>query len=300
MSEGEKIKIKEINKIDKETQPPNRFNQSSIIKELEKRNLGTKATRADILDRLFQRGYIEGVQITVTKLGMETIKILEKYVPTIVDEKLTADFELDMDKIREGKEKQEKVLEKAKKFLTHILEDFRKKEKVIGKEIIESLRETQAIQNYIGPCPKCKVGKLNIRYGKFGKFIACDKYPECKTTFKLPHGGLIKNSEKVCDACGYPKILVINKGKRPREVCINPMCKSKISAEGKQEVKDIEHHKITKKCPKCGKDLVVRKSIYGEFLGCPGYPKCMYTERLAGSPSFKKKEDVKKGKKEKK
>ena len=76
MKEGDKVKIKKIDQIEKETQPPKRFNQSSIIKELEKRNLGTKATRADILDRLFQRGYIEGVQITVTKLGIETIKIL--------------------------------------------------------------------------------------------------------------------------------------------------------------------------------------------------------------------------------
>lgn len=290
MQEGEQVKIEEINKLDKETQPPNRYNQSSIIKELEKRNLGTKATRADILDRLFQRGYIEGIQITVTKLGIETIKILGKYAPTIIDEKLTADFEEDMEKIREGKEKQEKVLEKARKYLTHLLEDFRKKEKIIGKEIIESLRETQAIQNYIGPCPKCKEGKLNIRYGKFGKFIACDQYPECSATFNLPHAGLIKNSEKVCEACDYPKIQVINKGRRPREVCINPVCKSKISAEEKKEISDIKHHKIEKKCPKCKKNLVVRKSIYGEFLGCSGYPNCKYTERLNGTPGFKRKE----------
>ena len=120
MKEGEIVAIKEIKKVDKETQPPNRFNQASIIRELEKRNLGTKATRADILDRMFQRGYIEGVQITVSKLGMETIKILEKYAPTIVDEKLTADFEIDMEKIREGKIKPETILERAKKFLIEL------------------------------------------------------------------------------------------------------------------------------------------------------------------------------------
>ncbi|MEW5897229.1 MAG: DNA topoisomerase I [Nanoarchaeota archaeon] len=293
MKEREIVKIKEIKKIDKETQPPNRYNQSSIIKELEKRNLGTKATRAEILDRLFQRGYIEGIQIHVTKFGMETIKILSKYAPTIIDEKLTADFEEDMEKIREGGEKQEKVLDRAKKFLIVLLEDFRKKEKAIGKEIIESLRETQAIQNYVGPCPKCKEGKLNIRYGKFGKFIACDRYPQCSATFKLPPAGMIKNSEKVCAACGYPRVQIINKGKRPREVCINPSCKSKISAEGKQEIKDIQHHRIEKKCPLCKKDLVVRRSIYGEFLGCSGYPSCKYTERLNGAQD-KKKEEIKK------
>ncbi|MBI2582121.1 DNA topoisomerase I, partial [Candidatus Woesearchaeota archaeon] len=113
MKKGEPVAIDKIEKHDEETQPPARYNQSSIIKELEKRNLGTKATRAEILDTLFRRGYAQGVKITVTKLGMETERILEKYAPTIVDENLTADFEGDMEKIREGKEKPETVLDKA-------------------------------------------------------------------------------------------------------------------------------------------------------------------------------------------
>ena len=279
MKEGEILAIKEIKKVDKETQPPNRFNQASIIRELEKRNLGTKATRADILDRMFQRGYIEGVQITVSKLGMETIKILEKYAPTIVDEKLTADFEIDMEKIREGKIKPETILERAKKFLIELLDDVKKKEKVIGQEIIKSVRETQDAQNYIGVCPKCK-GRLMIKFGKFGRFIACDGYPACTITFKIPSNGLVKNSDKLCDLCEYPKVTVIQKGKRPRELCINPDCKSKISAEGKKEVKEIEQHKLKKKCPLCKKELTVRKSFYGTFLGCTGYPACKYTENL--------------------
>lgn len=283
MKEGEKVKIKKIEKLDKKTQPPNRYNQSSIIKELESRNLGTKATRAEILDRLFKREYVEGVQITVTKLGMETIKVLEKHAPTIVDEKLTADFELDMEKIREGKEKPETVLEKARSFLTKLLIDFKKKEKVIGREIIQSVRETQEERNYIGACPSCREGKLNIRFGKFGKFIACDKYPECTTTFKLPAAGMIKNTEKKCEACSYPMIMVIRKNRKPQEICINQNCKSKITAEEKKEIKDIEKHKIEKKCPKCGKDLVVRRSVYGSFLGCSGYPKCRHTEKLESS-----------------
>ncbi len=275
MEEGEIIKIKKINKLDKETQPPKRYNQSSIIKELEKRNLGTKATRADILDRLFKRDYVEGVQITVTKLGMETMIILEKYAHAIVDEKLTADFEDDMEKIRAGKNKQETVLNKAKKFLTNLLTDFKKKEKLIGKEILKSVQETRDIQNYIGKCPSCKNGKLMIRFGKFGKFIACDKYPDCKTTFKLPSSGLIKNSEKICEACGYPMIKVIRKGKRPQELCINLDCKSKIQIDKKA------HKKEGTPCQKCkeGK-LVLRKSFYGEFLACDKFPKCRYIEKI--------------------
>lgn len=280
MKEGEKVAVKEIKKEDKQTQPPNRYNQSSIIKELEKRNLGTKATRADILDRLFQRGYVEGVQIKVTKLGMETIVVLEKYAPTIVDEKLTADFEEDMDKIREGKEKQENVLEKAKKILVGLLNDFKKKEKQIGNDLLQSLQLTRDIQNYIGVCPICKEGKLMIRHGKFGKFIACDKYPDCKTTFKLPGSGLVKNSDKICEFCKYPMILVIQKGKRPQEVCINPRCLSKGTAEEREQYAKMEENKIEQKCPLCGSNLVVRNSVYGRFLGCSSYPKCKYIGKV--------------------
>lgn len=280
MKEKEKVTITEIKKVNKETQPPYRYNQSSIIKELEKRNLGTKATRADIVERLFQRGYIEGTQIIVTKLGMETARILEQYAPTIVDENLTAHFEDDMEKIREGKEKEEKVLEEAKIYLGKVLADFKKKEKIIGEDILKSVQATRDVQNYIGVCPTCKEGKLMMKMGKFGRFIACDKYPTCTTTFKIPSQGMIKNSTGVCESCNYPRIQIIQKRRKPQEICINPNCKSKMSTAEKKEIKKIEESTVKKACPKCGKDLVVRKSFYGSFIGCTGYPACRHTENL--------------------
>ncbi len=280
LKEKETLAISEIKKLEKETQPPNRYNQSSIIKELEKRNLGTKATRADILDRLFKRGYIEGVQIKVTKLGMETVAVLEKYAPPIIDEKLTAEFEEEMEKIREGKEKPDKVLERAKQVLIQLLSDFKKKEKIIGKEIIASVRETMDEQNFIGTCPKCEEGRLMLRRGKFGRFIACDRYPECSNTFKIPQTGLVKSSGKQCPHDQYPLAQVIMKGKRPREICIKPDCKSKVSEAEAKEIQKIEHQKRERKCPKCGKALMLRKSFYGEFYGCSGYPACRHTENF--------------------
>ncbi|MEK6969959.1 MAG: DNA topoisomerase I [Nanoarchaeota archaeon] len=290
MKEGDTIAINEIVKHDKETQPPRRFNQSSIIKELEKRNLGTKATRADILDRLFQRGYIDGVQITVTELGMRTIVVLEKFAPLIVDEKLTADFEEDMEKIREGKEKQEPVLEKAKKFLIQLLADFRKKEKEVGKEILNSIRETADQANYMGPCPKCKVGRLMVRRGKFGRFIGCDKYPDCKTIFNIPRMGKIKFSEKQCEHCNHP-IIEVGMGKKRVIKCVNQECmqpnketgtgvgnesgKGHGVESGKIENKPLAYPEEGMLCPTCkeGK-MVLRRSFYGAFLGCNNYPRC--------------------------
>ncbi len=280
MKERDIVTIKDITQENKMTQPPNRFNQASIIKELEKRNLGTKATRADILDRLFDRGYIEGVQITVTQFGIRTIEVLEKYASTIVDEKLTADFEEEMDKIREGKEKQEKVLDRAKKLLVPLLTDFKKKEKEIGTDLLGALKDMRDSQSYIGQCMVCKEGKLVLKRGKFGMFIACDKYPDCKTTFKLPGSGLVKNSDKICTHCSYPMILIIRKGKKPQEVCINSGCTSKVSADDQKQYEKIEQQQVEQKCPNCSRNLVVRRSVYGQFLGCSGYPACKYIGKL--------------------
>ncbi len=97
--EGDIVIVKEINKLDKETKPPKRYTQASIIKELDKRNLGTKATRAQIVDNLYNRGYVDNKSIQVTDLGLKTCDILEKYSPTILDEALTRHFEEEMEKI---------------------------------------------------------------------------------------------------------------------------------------------------------------------------------------------------------
>jgi DNA topoisomerase-1 len=208
---------------------------------------------------------------------METIKVLGKYAPTIIDEELTKGFEEEMDLIREGKHQEEKVLEKAKKILIKLLDQFKKKEKAIGKELLKAVQETREEESKIGPCPKCKEGTLRLIRSKKTKktFFACDKYPDCETTFPAPQGVLIKNTEKVCDHCGYPKVLIIRKGKRPQEVCINPQCKGKVHA-GKKA-----HEREGQPCPKCkvGK-LILRKGIYGEFIACDKFPKCRYTERI--------------------
>jgi DNA topoisomerase-1 len=208
---------------------------------------------------------------------METIAVLEKYAPTIVDEELTRHFEQEMDKIRESSSKEEKVLEKAKKILIDLLGRFKKMEKEIGKELLNAIQETREEENKIGLCPSCKKGGLRILRSKSTKkqFIACDKYPDCETTFPLPQGVLIKGTDKTCPECGYPLINIIKKGKRPQEVCINPKCKGKAHA-GKKA-----HEREGQPCPQCkeGK-LVLRRGIYGEFLACDKFPKCRHTEKI--------------------
>ncbi|MDP1729392.1 MAG: DNA topoisomerase I, partial [archaeon] len=124
-----------------ETKPPRRYSPASILSELEKRELGTKATRANILETLYDRDYIsDNKSIKATPLGINLIQTLEKHSPIIIDEKLTREMEKDMDAIRIAKKdlekKEESTLRKARVTLTDISEDFHKKEKKIGEELI--------------------------------------------------------------------------------------------------------------------------------------------------------------------
>ncbi len=284
---GNEIKIKKIELLSKETAPPRRYTAASIIKELEKRNLGTKSTRAQIIDNLYQRGYVNEKSIEATELGIKTVDILTKYSPQILDDKLTRHFENEMEAIRKEKMTREKVIEEAKKVLTEILKDFKTKEKKIGAELLEANKGTISEMTSLGSCPECKEGTIQIRKGKFGAFAACNKYPECKTTFNLPKSAILKPLKKNCETCNYPMIQVFRKRQKPQELCINPKCPTKKpSVEEAKEIKKIENLKVAKKCPKCGKDLILRTSFYGKFFGCTGFPACRHTEKLI--------EDVKK------
>lgn len=275
----DKVKVKEINLLDKETQPPKRYTPASIIKDLSKKNLGTKSTRSEIIDTLYQRHYIKDQGIIATQLGIKTVETLKKYSPKILDEGLTRHFEKNMELIQEGKLKKEKVLEEAQTILTEILTDFRKKEKEIGEKLLEASEETADEINTVGKCKECG-GDLKIMYSPKikSKFIGCSSYPDCKSVYNLPSNGLVKTTEKICKECGYPIILVIRKGRRPQEVCINDKCPSKELTKEEQKIAKEE-----KVCSKCGKGkMVLRKSVYGSFLACNKFPKCRNIENING------------------
>ncbi|MEE9525394.1 MAG: DNA topoisomerase I [Candidatus Woesearchaeota archaeon] len=300
VNKGDELKVKKIELHDKETLPPKRYTDASIIKELEKRGLGTKATRASIVDTLFQRDYIGGKPIEATGLGMRTISTLEKHNPRIIDQELTKHFEVEMEEIRSGKKTSEDVISEAKEILNKIMDQFRKEEKEIGKELSVAHKETRDDLSTLGPCQNCKDGLLQIRRGKFGMFIACNKYPDCKTTFSLPANALSKPAKEICEVCNHPKILVIKRRKQPQKVCINPKCPSKLEGyapEKLKEMEDIESGKLVKECPKCKVGhLKVRKSVYGSFIACDAYPKCRYVETLDDDKKDYKKKDFKKKK----
>ena len=245
--EGE-VDLREIKIEEKMTQPPARYNSASLVKELEKRNLGTKATRANILETLYNRGYIKEQVIEVTPLGMRIVETLLKYSPVILDEQLTREFEEDMEKVNDKKD-EDKILEKAKVSIREIAKEITKNLVPIGESLVEAndeLIEQERKDNTLTLCQKCKKGSLRIMYGKkFSRyFISCNAYPECKTTYSLPPGGMIKPAKdkegnfEMCPECkNFPLMISLKKGRRPWKFCFNPECPSRQKKEEDAEEK---------------------------------------------------------------
>lgn len=263
---GDKIDVTKLESVAKETQPPSRYSQGSILKEMENRNLGTKATRAEILKTLYDRGYIIGQSIKVTKLGESVVTALKEYSPGILSEEMTRKLDEETEAVLESKEKKEKVIEEAKMMLTDVLKDFKKNEKEIGKKLLDALVESREDARLLGTCIHCKTGQLKILRSRFsGKFfVGCSSYfrcgkckftrtackckcdicggvkgkckcswkdkkwvPTCQTGYPLPAMAKIQTTGKTCDKCSTPIIQVIRKGKRPFRMCLDPKCETK-------------------------------------------------------------------------
>ncbi len=226
--EGQVLRVKGPEKIEKETQPPKRFTPASIVRELEKRGLGTKATRSQIVETLFNRGYLTGRKsIQATELGLSVYRTLHAYCDEIASVKLTREIEAEVERISEGKADPDKVVEHGKNDLDKILKKFKGSEEKIGKELLSALRETRREQNKLGEC-KCG-GDLILRKSRFGLFVGCNKYPECRQTYPLPKNALIQSLDKTCEKCGTPIVKVIRKGRRPFTMCLDPNCETKKS-----------------------------------------------------------------------
>lgn len=228
LKKGGVLKNKSVLKIDKETSPPPRFSQGSILKELEAKSIGTKATRAQILQTLYYRGYIQGKSIEVTEFGMVLIETLKKHCPEIVSEKLTRKFEKEMEKIYEKKIEKEKILRKARKVLTKILNKMIEEEKEIGDMLDDALIKKRKEEREFGPCPNCgQMLKVLFSPTTKKRFVGCSGYPECKTGFPIPLKGLLKKTSKICEKCNCPIIYVYRTGKRPFKMCLDPNCPTK-------------------------------------------------------------------------
>jgi DNA topoisomerase-1 len=224
VKKDEVLKVKDLKMHEKETKPPKRYTPASIIREMEKKNLGTKATRSQILDILFRRNYLKGKSIEVTPLGLGVVDTLERYCPEVLSEKLTRKFEQAMEKIELGKISSSKVVGEGRKTILRISEEFKKNELEIGRELKNALGNLSGREQIkLGKCLNCSSGNLVLRRSKHGQFIGCDNYPDCKFTLPLPRGNLKFEDEK-CKECGYSRVTVPS---RNWTFCINPKCKTR-------------------------------------------------------------------------
>ena len=235
IKEGQPVNIKRIVLESLLTEPPSRYNPSSLLREMEKTGIGTKATRADTIQTLYDRGYVKDERMTVTGLGFEVSGILERYCPTIISTTLTRELETKMNRIQENKEKREEVLTEVVEILKPVLERLKKEEKTIGEQLGNALEKAKLEERTIDTCPVCKTGKLIVTYSrKTGKrFVGCTNYFKglCKTSFPLPQKGTLRLDGKKCLKCSWPTIEVRMK-RRPWILCFNPECPSNRGREG--------------------------------------------------------------------
>ena len=265
MKVGDKVDVRGITDDESQTKPPYRYNQGSLIQEMDRLQLGTKSTRHDIIGKLFSRNYVQGNYLIPTASGIALTKALENHGGGITEPEMTAKLERDMLSITDGGRTLEEVVNESQGMLRDVAVKIDSEKVAIGDEIKAALKK----QQFVGMCPSCG-NSMTIKKSKNGNFIGCNGYPECKRAYPLPKGALIQMTDSVCPVCGLAQIKVIRKGVPPSLQCIDPKCTSNT------EKNDLGH------CPTCGKGTIrIMYSKAGRrFAGCSEWPACTQTYPL--------------------
>jgi len=248
-----------------ETKPPHRYNQGSLIQEMDRLQLGTKSTRHEIIGKLFSRNYVEGNNLIPTETGTALTKSLEKHGGGITEPEMTSKLELDMIDISEGKNTLTEVVKHSQNMLYEVAKKISSQREQFGADIRSALKSEQVI----GICPTCG-SNMSFKKSKNGKFIGCDGFPECARAYPLPRGAMIQTTETICPECGLAQLKIIRKGVPPSIQCIDPKCRSNTDKNN------------LGKCPTC-KDGIIRITFSKagkRFAGCSDWPKCTQTYPL--------------------
>lgn len=226
LREGQEVTVKVIALEQKYTQPPPRYNPSSLLKAMEEAEIGTKATRGDIIDTLYRRGYVKDQRMVPTELAYRVTEILTKYCPKVVDVTFTRELESMMEQIELGKQTREHVVLETVNYLKPIVEGLKAKEEQIGKELTSIISEMWLTSITLSvPCPQCGSKLKVVRNPKTKKrFIGCSGKWEKNCTFALPlpQFGALTLLEKKCPDCRFQMVQVRSRGRRPMISC--PYC----------------------------------------------------------------------------
>lgn len=220
LAAGNVISITTMELLSKMTKPPGRYSQGGLIQLMDSLNLGTKSTRHEIIQKLYQRGYLIDTPPRPTDTAYTVIDTLEKYASIITKPDMTAQLEHDMNLIANGEHKLTKVVDESREILTKAMELLVQNRMDIRNSLISALQD----QNTAGECPTC--GKiLLIRQSRYGKrFIGCTGYPKCRVTYPLPQRGKILPTATSCETCDAPMVKIISKKRKPRDICVNMDC----------------------------------------------------------------------------
>ncbi|MDR3635977.1 MAG: type I DNA topoisomerase, partial [Isosphaeraceae bacterium] len=299
------------------TQPPPRFSEATLIKALEKEDIGRPSTYAPIIQTIQDRKYVEQKErrFFATDLGMLVTDLLVEHFPKILDLKFTAQMEDELDDIASAKEDMVKVLDEfyhpfqdalrtAEKRMQRVqvpssevchvcgapmVVKFSKSGQFLGCSKYPECKSTRPMDGQARPaavetehkCPKC--GKpLMLRESKRGPFLSCSGYPACKEAFKIDEAGnpapSVVETDHVCDKCGRP--MALRQGSRGTFLgCTGyPKCRNTMPVDDKG--KPVPTIKVEVKCEKCGGSMGIKEGRRGKFLGCLNYPKCRGTAPL--------------------
>ncbi|HEY8140786.1 MAG TPA: DNA topoisomerase I [Nitrososphaera sp.] len=219
---------------EKFTQPPARYNQSSLLAKMEQEQIGTKATRADIISTLFKRNYVAATRggIEATDLGFAVIESMKVHAPAIISTELTRLMEEKLDKVEQGTLDSGSAIESAVDMLIDSLSTLMEKKNEIGSSIGDAATSDRTVAATIGPCPMCGKGQLRMIRSRASKkrFVGCSNYAEggCRATAPLPQRGGIRVTGKACQQCGWPIVgVVFARRAKQWRICINAKCPSK-------------------------------------------------------------------------
>jgi DNA topoisomerase-1 len=272
------------------TEPPPRYNEASLVKELEERGIGRPSTYASIISTIQDREYVvkhggSAGRFYPTEIGVVVCDLLVKNFPYIFDFAYTAKLEGELDDIEDGKEKWTDLL---KGFYGYFEEEL----KDAGKNM-ENIKRMEQVTNE--KCDLCG-SPLLLKWGKFGSFYACSAYNKkdptsCtftkenmadKPDLNTPEAQEAGETEEYCENCG--RVMVLRRGPFGMFMSCpgyneDPPCKTFRKLSQKQQQKQATPQPTGEDCPLCGKPLVLRQGAYGEFVSCSGYPKCKYIKQ---------------------
>jgi DNA topoisomerase I len=277
---GQKLTLKALKPEQHFTEPPPRYNEASLVKELEERGIGRPSTYATILSTIQERQYVTkvGGKFIPAEIGLVVTDLLVENFKDIFDFQYTARLEEELDEIEEGKQK-----------WTDALDEFYKK---FAKDLRYAAKHMENIKRMEKPtgekCERCGA-PLVIKWGKHGSFYACSTYDKedpnsCTFTKENPinlpdldSADLQETSqEEYCENCG--RVMVLKRGRFGQFMACTgyPDCKTTRRLDQGKRVPDIP---LDEKCPQCGRNMILRHGRYGEFTSCSGYPDCKYVKQ---------------------